>query len=111
MAELMTVEEVAQYLRVTRKTIYRLLKQGKIPATKVNKQWRFKRASIDDWLQQKSVGEKASILIIDDETVVRILFKETLEEAGHRVMTADTASQGLELVKQCYQIELSQKSN
>ena len=100
MAELMTVDEVAQYLRVTKKTIYRLLKQGKIPATKVSQQWRFKRASIDEWLQQKSVGEKASILIIDDETVVRILFKETLEEAGHRVITAGTGSEGLELVKQ-----------
>jgi len=100
MAALMTVEEVAQYLRVTKKTIYRLLKQGKIPATKINKQWRFNRASIDEWLQLNSVGEKASILVIDDETVVRILFKETLEELGHRVIAAESASQGLELVKQ-----------
>ncbi len=100
MAELMTVEEVAEYLRVTKKTIYRLLKRSKIPAIKISRQWRFDRASIDEWLHLNSVGVRASILIIDDETVVRLLFKETLEEAGHRVMTAETASQGLELLKQ-----------
>ena len=54
--ELMTLQEVAVYLRVTDKTIYRLLKQGSIPATKVGHQWRFDKASIDEWLQRKSVG-------------------------------------------------------
>jgi len=100
MAELMTLEEVAQYLRVTKKTIYRLLKQGKIPATKVNQQWRFNSASIDEWLQRNSVGTKATILVIDDEEVVRMLFQDVLEDSGHRVIVAETAAEGLELVKQ-----------
>jgi len=100
MTELMTVEEVADYLRVTKKTIYRLLRQGKIPATKVGHQWRFDKAAIDKWLQRSSVGTKANILVIDDEQIIRLLFKETLEELGHRVITAETGSEGLELVKQ-----------
>jgi excisionase family DNA binding protein len=50
MAKLMTVDEVADYLRVTKKTIYRLLKQGKISATKVGNQWRFDKGAIDGWL-------------------------------------------------------------
>jgi excisionase family DNA binding protein len=100
MAELMTVGEVADYLRVTKKTIYRLLGRGDIPATKVGNQWRFERSSIDDWLQQNSVGAKASILVIDDEEVVRALFKETLEELGHRVIAVETAAEGVELVEQ-----------
>ncbi len=100
MAELMTVGEVADYLRVTKKTIYRLLGRGNIPATKVGNQWRFEKSSIDDWLQRNSVGAKASILIIDDEEVVRALFKETLEELGHGVIAVETAAEGLELVKQ-----------
>ncbi len=41
MTKLMIVEELARYLRVTKKTIYRLLKEGKIPATKIGQQWRF----------------------------------------------------------------------
>ncbi len=100
MTELMTVQEVADYLRVTKKTIYRLLKRGKIPATRVGKQWRFDKAAIDDCLQQGSAPNGATILVIDDEEAVRLLFKETLEELGHRVIVADNGFEGLELVKQ-----------
>jgi len=100
MAKLMTVSEVADYLRVTKKTIYRLLMRGKIPATKVGNQWRFAQRSIDGWLQRNSVKAKANILVVDDEEVVRLLFKAILEELGHRVITAETAAKGLELVKQ-----------
>ncbi len=100
MTELMIVEEIASYLRVTKKTIYRLLRRGKIPATKVGRQWRFDKVSIDEWLRQKSVGGGTSILVIDDEKVVRALFKETLEEQGHRVITAEDGAEGLELVQE-----------
>jgi excisionase family DNA binding protein len=96
----MTLREVARYLRVTEKTIYRLLEQGRIPATRVGHQWRFDKTSIDEWLRQKSVGAGADILVVDDEEVIRLLFKETLEELGHRVITAETASEGVELMKQ-----------
>ncbi len=99
MAELMTVRELARYLRVTEKTVYRLLKRGNIPATKVGHQWRFDKTAIDDWLHRKSVGTKASILVVDDEEVVRELFKETLEELGHRVIAVENGFEGLALVK------------
>jgi excisionase family DNA binding protein len=52
MTQLMTVREVADYLRVSVKTIYRLLKQGRIPGTKVGNQWRFNKTAIDEWLQR-----------------------------------------------------------
>jgi len=102
MAKLMTVEEAADYLRVGKKTIYRLLKQGKIPATKVGHQWRFKKASIDVWLLQiqKPVETRANILVVDDEEAIRSLFKKTLEELGHKVVAAETGPKGLELLKQ-----------
>jgi len=97
--DLLTAEEVAQYLRVTKKTVYRLLKQGKIPATKVAYQWRFDRNSIDEWLRRKAVGGVACILVIDDEDIVRALFREVLAEIGHMVLTAKDGAEGLELVK------------
>ncbi len=100
MTELMTVEELARYLRVTKKTIYRLLKRGRIPATKVGRQWRFKKTAIDEWLQRNPAGAKATILIVDDEEIIRSLFTETLEELGHRVITANNGFEGLEQVKQ-----------
>ncbi len=99
MTQLMTLREVSAYLRVTEKTIYRLLRRGNIPATKVGQQWRFNKASIDEWLSRKSVGTKVSILVVDDENIIRSLFKETLEELGRRVITATDSLKGLELVK------------
>ncbi len=100
MAELMTVAEVARYLRVTEKTVYRLLKKGDIPAAKVGRSWRFDKAVIDKWLHQNLVGTKTNILIVDDEEMIRALFKETLGELGHRVTIASTGTEGLEVVKQ-----------
>ena len=100
MAALMTVQEAADYLRVTEKTVYRLLKRGHIPATKVGRQWRFEKAAIDEWLHRNSVRTKVTILVVDDEEVVRELFKETLEELGHSVIAVESGLEGLELVKQ-----------
>lgn len=100
MAKLMTVEEAAGYLRVGKKTIYRLLNQGKIPATRVGQQWRFNKASIDEWLLRKPAVTKANILVVDDEEIIRSLFKKTLEELGHKVVAAEIGLKGLELLKQ-----------
>jgi len=55
----MTVEEVAGYLHVAEKTVYRLLKQDSIPATRVGHQWRFEKVSLDEWLQRKSIRAKS----------------------------------------------------
>ena len=50
---LMTIEEVAGYLRVKKRTVYDWLKKGKIPAIKAVGQWRFKKEKIDTWLDGK----------------------------------------------------------
>jgi excisionase family DNA binding protein len=48
---LLTTEQVAQYLRIDKFTVYRLVTQGKIPAFKVGNQWRFKRSMVEAWLK------------------------------------------------------------
>jgi excisionase family DNA binding protein len=98
--QLMTLEEVADYLRVTKKTIYRLLERHIIPARKVGRLWRFDKDSIDVWLSQSSPEAAANILVIDDDETICSLFRDTLEEAGHTVTTASESSKGLELVKE-----------
>jgi nitrogen PTS system EIIA component len=50
-SNLMTIEDLADYLKVTRRTIYDWLKHNKIPALKLVGQWRFKKDKIDDWLE------------------------------------------------------------
>ncbi len=102
-SDLMTLEEVANYLRVNEKTIYRLLNEGEIPARKIGHLWRFKSAEIDEWLGKKAVksikSDRAEILIIDDDSLVCTLFEDALKANGFGVTTADDPIKGLELVK------------
>ena len=52
--EIMTVKEVAAYLKMKPVTIYKLAKEGKIPAFRVASFWRFKKDLIDNWLYDES---------------------------------------------------------
>jgi len=47
----MTLEEVAEYLNVSKDSIYRLAQKGEIPASKIGNLWRFKREEIDEWMK------------------------------------------------------------
>ena len=49
--KLMTLEEVAEYLRLSVHTIYKMAQKGKIPALKAGKKWRFRKEDIDRWLK------------------------------------------------------------
>lgn len=51
-AEIMTIEEVAKYLKLKPQTIYTWAQKGKIPAAKIGKEWRFRRDLIDAWFNQ-----------------------------------------------------------
>lgn len=53
MARLLDIDELADYLRLKRQTIYNWLHQGKISGIKMGGVWRFDRKEIDEWLQSK----------------------------------------------------------
>jgi excisionase family DNA binding protein len=57
-ARVMTINEVADYLRVHPSTIYRLLKRRALPAFKVGSDWRFNSESIDRWLLEREQTER-----------------------------------------------------
>ncbi len=50
--EIMTLEEVAEYLRMKPQTIYTWAQERKIPAAKLGKEWRFKKSVIDKWFDK-----------------------------------------------------------
>jgi PTS system nitrogen regulatory IIA component len=52
MDDIMTIEEVAKYLKLKPQTIYSWSQNGKIPAAKLGKEWRFKKSIIDKWFNQ-----------------------------------------------------------
>lgn len=48
--EVLTLEELAEYLRLSKSTVYKLVGEDKIPGQKIGKRWRFSKAAIDRWL-------------------------------------------------------------
>lgn len=53
MEELLTIDELASYLKVSKHTLYKMVEKGKIPALKVANQWRFKKEDINTWLEKQ----------------------------------------------------------
>jgi len=48
---IMTLKEVAKYLGLHVMTVYKLTREGRVPAAKIGGQWRFKRDVLDEWLE------------------------------------------------------------
>jgi len=53
--EIMTISEVASYLHIGQSKLYRLAQEGKIPATRIGRSWRFRRDLVDAWFVQDTV--------------------------------------------------------
>jgi excisionase family DNA binding protein len=111
----LTTEEVLEYLQVNLRTVYRLIKAGKIPAVRVGRQWRFRKRDIDAWLDsQRSRNESPAapiasqshqrpgrhrVLVVDDEASIRELLSKTLALAEYDVDTAADATSALDRMR------------
>jgi excisionase family DNA binding protein len=49
----LTTEDVLGYLKVTPRTIYRLIRAGELPAVRIGRQWRFRQTDLDEWLDRQ----------------------------------------------------------
>ena len=58
--QIMTVKEVADYLKVNERTVYRMAAAGKIPAFKVGGSWRFKQVELEKWIETQSNNTSGS---------------------------------------------------
>src|SRR6267154_2656128 len=118
----LTTEEVLEYLQVNLRTVYRLIKAGKIPAVRVGRQWRFRKRDIDAWLDSqrprggtaraangvvpaavtpspRPAAERPRILVVDDESSIRDLLAKTLALAEYDVDTAPDGRSALERLR------------
>jgi len=70
--ELLTIKEVAEMLGMQPTTIYVWAQNGKLPAIKIGRTWRFRRASIEAWLtkceSEGSMGDAPGERVVDEET-------------------------------------------
>jgi excisionase family DNA binding protein len=112
----LTTEEVLEYLQVNLRTVYRLIKAGKIPAVRVGRQWRFRKRDIDAWLESQrprnirpvptpaariptpSSG-RPRVLVVDDEATIRDLLAKTLALAEYDVDLAPDGRTALERLR------------
>lgn len=110
----LTTAQVIEYLHVNLRTVYRLLKAGKLPAVRVGHQWRFRKVDVDAWLEGQRSGGRAAgggagtttpattgtpaetgaearraprILVADDEETILELLAKTLALAEYDVVT------------------------
>jgi excisionase family DNA binding protein len=112
----LTTEEVLEYLQVNLRTVYRLIKAGKIPAVRVGRQWRFRKRDIDAWLdsQRPRGGSRPTpavaarpaagptrprVLVVDDEASIRDLLAKTLALAEYDVDVAPDGRSALERMR------------
>jgi len=58
--ELLTLEEVARYLKVSTWTIHRFIRQNRLPGYRLGHQWRFRKRLVDEWLERKSTDRSNS---------------------------------------------------
>jgi len=49
-ADVLTIDDLSAYLKVSKSTLYKLAQEGRVPGQKVGRHWRFHRATIDSWL-------------------------------------------------------------
>ncbi len=108
---LMDIKQVADYLQMNKMTIYKLAREGRIPAFKVASEWRFKKELIDQWLMSQLKGKDGlgkldidfkletvkTVLVVDDEEVIRDFFKRMLQE--YKVLTAASGEEAVYMVK------------
>ena len=55
---IMKPQKVAEYLRIPIRTLYKLCNEGKVPATRVGKHWRFRKKEIDKWFDENNVSSR-----------------------------------------------------
>src|SRR5258705_12521825 len=114
----LTTEEVLEYLQVNLRTVYRLIKAGKIPAVRVGRQWRFRKRDIDAWLDSQrprggsrqtpaaasaprpaAGNSRPRVLFVDDEASIRDLLSKTLALAEYDVDVAPDGRSALERMR------------
>lgn len=97
-SEIMTVNEVADFLRMNPMTIYRMAQQGKIPASKILGCWRFNRHEIAEWVKSQEF-QPSKILLIDDDPDVGTSIKNALGKK-HQVFVVENAQDAMKTLEQ-----------
>jgi excisionase family DNA binding protein len=119
-----TIDEVSKYLKIPKSTIYKLCQRNQMPFSKIGKQLRFRKTSVDNWLSEKETrepqienrpiprsfseggsskseeGEPERILLVDDDNLVLKAISRLLAIHGYEVTVVRTGQEALQQVKE-----------
>ncbi len=95
MENLMTAKEAAEYLKINYMTVYKLAQRGKIPATKVGGNWRFKKEILDEWIARQATAVRGVVLVVDDDPRVRDVLEDVILAQGYRVAAVGSGEEAL----------------
>jgi excisionase family DNA binding protein len=98
-AEILTIRDVAAYLKLPVSTVYRLAERRDLPGHKVGRQWRFHKSVLDEWFRQHAATARSTILVVDDEDAIRDLMVAALGSKTREILTAGTGEEALEIAK------------
>ena len=98
-AEILTIRDVAAYLKLPVSTVYRLAERRELPGHKVGRQWRFHKSILDDWFRQHAATVQVNILVVDDEDVTRQFIVSALQTGQRQILTASSGEEALEIAK------------
>ena len=97
--EILTIREVAGYLKLPVSTVYRLAERRDLPGHKVGRQWRFHKSVLDDWFRQHAATSRSTVLVVDDEEAIRELMVTALATKTRDVLAAASGEEALEILK------------
>ena len=57
--DVMTIDELAAYLKLSKSSLYQFARAGKVPGVKIGEQWRFQKSAIDEWMRTRTRPSQA----------------------------------------------------
>ncbi len=98
-ADLLTVKETSEYLRIPLPTVYYLVQRGQLPAVQIGGRWRIKKNSLDRDILHKNQPSTPHILVVDDDPAIQDLFGKLLSRLGLESTIVDNAAAALAALK------------
>lgn len=110
--DILTIEEVASYLRVSDRTVYDWAQKGEIPAGKIGTVWRFKKSEVEKWVNERLSSGPSSKKVVEEVQMKNILSpdrvvfinqsskRDALVELSNVLATAPQVKNGSELLSE-----------
>jgi excisionase family DNA binding protein len=97
--EMLSPKDLSKLTAIPVRTITRLAQEGKIPAVKVGRQWRFIREDVERWFRTTASNVRHRVLIVDDDAELVDLVRLIVSKMGHEAVTATAGQDALDILE------------